>query len=68
MATLKEVTEREENMKSKNGILTIDSHLFTVSSWAFSKMFEMFAKKKKFRAVLEYDPEYDKVVITTEDV
>ena len=60
---------REENARLRgieergSDYLSIDSHLFSVSSLAFAKLFLMFARKRKFRAVLEYNPKFDKIVV-----
>lgn len=50
-------------VRSKSPTLSIDSRLFFQSSWAFARMFDMFSQRKKFRAVLEYNPKHDKMVL-----
>lgn len=43
--------------------MKMDANLFWKSSWAWARLFDMFSQQKKFRAVMDYDPKLDKVVI-----
>lgn len=53
----------ELKVKSRSPVMKMDANLFWKSSWAWARLFDMFSQQKKFRAVMDYDPKLDKVVI-----